>query len=69
MQGIMSRELYEAEYETSMKAYRMLKDLVKNDMAKGQALDQVEPCPKESLCNGPTGTWRPSSRDTGSLAE
>ena len=39
---------YKAEYETSIKARRIVKDLVQTRMPKGQKFDQVDPCPDEA---------------------
>ena len=53
----MSSEPYKAEYQTSMKAQSIVKDLVKTRMPKGQTFDQVQPCPegrmpvKHCFCN------------------
>ncbi len=38
---------YHAEYETSIKARRIVKDLVHTRMPKGQKFDQVHLCPDE----------------------
>lgn len=44
---------YKAEYETSIKARRIVKDLVQTRMPKGQNFDQVHPCPHEGqILNG-----------------
>ena len=42
----MSIESYKAEYQASIKAHRIVKDLIKTRMPQGQTLDQVQPGPK-----------------------
>ena len=36
---------YKVDYETSINARRIVKDLVQTRMPKGQKFDQVYPCP------------------------
>ena len=40
----MSGKSYEAEYQTSIKANRIVKDLVKQKLPKGITFDPVQPC-------------------------